>query len=794
MAEKNMKISFLIGAALQSNFSGAFKAAAKAIFQSKQASENYNTEVRSLSKAFDSGTISAENFKRALAIRSLGELTTNFAKLKGSMYVFGQSTTALKGIAAPFVNAANVAADFEKAMSKVGAITKADTADMVKLSAKAKELGAATQFSATQSAEAMSYLGMAGWNTNQILAGMPGLLSLAAAGGTDLAKTADIVSDNLTAFGLSAEKSAHMADVYATVITSTNTNVEMLGDTMKYAAPVAHAFGASMEETAALAGLMANSGIKASQAGTALRSGFLRLAGPPKMAQKAMDKLGMSMTDITAEQKEAALALESLGISMSDTNGPKKMSAILTELRDKTKDLGQEEKLASLKAIFGTEAATGWLAVLDSGDGVFEKLVTQLEKSDGAADKMAERMQDNAAGAMTRYKSAVEAINISIGSAFLPAMAAGADKLATFVGGFANNQTAVNFVLTMGGAAAAVVAFVAVVSAAKATVNAYRTAVAAYNVVSAVFKTSTIGATAATITHNIAATAAAVAQWAWNGAVSAGQLGMQLMRLTAVTAATIANTAATTAITAAQWAWNVAMNANPIGLLVLAIGGLIAAGIALYNNWDAVKAFFVNLWDNPMLAVQQFVDGIKNSLADAFAWIKDKWQSIQDFLSKPILGRVNITAEGNGGNIAHNASGGIYPRGQFLTYFAEKSGESAIPHDPTPHNIALLAQTNEIMGNPLNVGFSPMPLEQNTSNVFNSVTHSNSSTITQMLSDSKPPDSSATINATFAPVINVTSTNNDIESRIRNIIDEQQRRFKAMLEDTQSRARRLSYA
>lgn len=115
---------------------------------------------------------------------------------------------------------------------------------------------------------------MAGWDAKQIMAGMPGLLSLAAAGGTDLARTADIVSDNLTAFGLSAEKAGHMADVYATVITRTNTNVEMLGDTMKYAAPVAEAFGASMEETAALAGLMANSGIKASQAGTSLRAGF----------------------------------------------------------------------------------------------------------------------------------------------------------------------------------------------------------------------------------------------------------------------------------------------------------------------------------------------------------------------------------------------------------------------------------------------------------------------------------------------------------------------------------------
>ena len=845
MAAKSTTISFLIGAALQSNFAGAFRAATQAIFKTEQASKAYNSEVKSLAKAFDAGTISAESFKRALTIRSLGELTTNFAKLRGHMYVLGQSTGALKSIAAPFANAASVAANFEQAMSKVGAITKANTADMGKMAAKAKELGAATQFSATQSAEAMSYLGMAGWNTNQILAGMPGLLNLAAAGGTDLSKTADIVSDNLTAFGLSAEKSAHMADVYATVITSTNTNVEMLGDTMKYAAPVAHAFGASMEETAALAGLMANSGIKASQAGTALRSGFLRLAGPPKMAAKAMETLGMSLNDITAEQKEAALAMASLGIATSDTDGPRKMSAILTDLRDKTKDLGQEEKLAALKAIFGTEAATGWLAVLDSGDGTFEKLVTQLEKSDGAAAKMAGRMQDNATGAMTRYKSAVEAINISVGSAFLPAMASGADALANFAGGFANNQTAVNFALAIGGGAAAVAAFVAIVSAGKAVVDAYRVSVAAYNVVSAIFRTSTIGATVATFAHNSATTAAAVAQWAWNGALSAGHLGVQIVRLAASTAATLANTAVTTAATAAQWAWNAAMNANPIGLLVLAIGGLIAAGVALYNNWDTVKNFFVNLWDNPTLAVQQFIDGIKASFTEGFDWIRDKWKAISDFISKPIFGRVNITAEGSGGNIAHNAAGGIYPRGEFLTYFAEESGESAIPHKPTPRNIALLAQTNEIMGNPLNVGIEapvppmavpvppmvqpeqntsnvfnsvahnetynqyaatpvppiPAPVppmvqpEQNTSNVFNNITQPAATNITNLLSESKPVTNHETaLNATFAPVINISGGGDTSEDKIRNILDEQQRKFKAMLEEMRSNSRRLSYA
>lgn len=251
---------------------------------------------------------------------------------------------------------------------------------------------------------------------------MPGLWALAAAGGTDLARTADIVSDDLTAFGLSADQAGHMADVFAVTVTRTNTNVEMLGATMKYAAPVAKAFGASMEETAALAGLMANSGIKASQAGTALRSGFLRLAGPPKQAAKAMQELGMAMSDITAQQQETKVALESLGISMSGTSGPRKMSAILTELRDKTADLGQEEKLATLKMIFGAEAATGWLAVLDAGPETFNNLVDQMENCDGEAQKMAETMMNNAKGALIQLKSAMEGLGISVGNVFLPAL------------------------------------------------------------------------------------------------------------------------------------------------------------------------------------------------------------------------------------------------------------------------------------------------------------------------------------------------------------------------------------
>ena len=401
----------------ESQFRSGVRIAAQTMQSASMSASEYRASLQRLQGEMQRTQAAMQQMNAARAARA--SASTRLSDAKAGM-MDTVSTAAM--FAAPLIGAVETAANFEAAMSKVQAITRSNSSEMQALTENARMLGETTQFSATQAADAMSYLGMAGWNANQIIAGMPGLLALAAAGGTDLARTADIVSDDLTAFGLSADQAGHMADVFAVTVTRTNTNVEMLGETMKYAAPVAKAFGASMEETAALAGLMANSGIKASQAGTALRSGFLRLAGPPKQATKAMQELGMSMSDITAQQQETKAALESLGISMSDTNGPRKMSAILTELRDKTADLGQEEKLATLKMIFGTEAATGWLAVLDAGPETFNDLVNQMENCDGEAQKMAETMMNNAKGAFIQLKSAMEGLGISVGNVFLPAL------------------------------------------------------------------------------------------------------------------------------------------------------------------------------------------------------------------------------------------------------------------------------------------------------------------------------------------------------------------------------------
>lgn len=404
----------------QSQYQSAMERAQQGMRAAGMSADEYRAHLTRLRQEMAQTKASAERLQNAQAAKAAaGE------NLAGAKAGFGNAVATAGMLAAPLYGVIETAAKFEASMSKVQAITRANSDEIGRLTAEARRLGETTQFTAQQSAEAMSYLGMAGWNTEQIIAGMPGLLALAAAGGTDLARTADIVSDDLTAFGLAADQASHMADVFAVTATRTNTNVEMIGETMKYAAPVARAYGATMEETAALTGIMANAGVKASQAGTALRAGFMRLAGPPKKASKAMQELGISLSDVSAQHQEASAALASLGINMDNIagEGSHKMVAVLQELRTKMQGLTSEEKLAYMQMIFGTEAATGWLNVLDAGPEVFNDLVAQMEHCDGEAEKMAAVMLNNAKGSIVQLQSAVEGAAISIGTLFLPTVA-----------------------------------------------------------------------------------------------------------------------------------------------------------------------------------------------------------------------------------------------------------------------------------------------------------------------------------------------------------------------------------
>lgn len=303
-------------------------------------------------------------------------------------------------IGAGFGLAVKTTADFEAAMSRVKALSGASEADFARLTETAKQLGATTAFSASQAAEGMQFLAMAGYKTNEIIAAMPGLLDAAAAGQTDLGRTADIVSNILSGFGLAASETGRVADVLTKAFTSSNTSLEMLGDTMKYVAPVAKGVGLSLEEVAAAAGLLGNAGIQASQAGTALRAIFLRLADPPKEAAEALKQLGVQVTDSSGKMRP--------------------LSEILADMKNGMEGMTEAQKAAIASTIAGTEASAALLALLDAGPETLANFAKELQNAGGTAEHIAEEQLNNLHGQLIILKSGLEGMAIAIGEALLP--------------------------------------------------------------------------------------------------------------------------------------------------------------------------------------------------------------------------------------------------------------------------------------------------------------------------------------------------------------------------------------
>lgn len=288
----------------------------------------------------------------------------------------------------------DVGKSFEAGMSEVQAISGASGKDLERLSNKAKEMGATTKFSATESATALKYMAMAGWKTDQMVSGLAGVMNLAAASGEDLGTVSDIVTDSMTAFGLKANQSGHFADVLAKASSSSNTNVGLMGETFKYVAPLAGSMGYSIEDTATAIGLMANAGIKGSQAGTSLRSILTRLVKPPK---------------------DAAAALSELGISTTNADGSMKpLRQTMSELREKFSGLTESQKSQYASSIAGQEAMSGLLAIVSASDSDFNKLQKAIDNSSGAAKKQADIMNNNLQGALYELGSAAEAVGIGI--------------------------------------------------------------------------------------------------------------------------------------------------------------------------------------------------------------------------------------------------------------------------------------------------------------------------------------------------------------------------------------------
>lgn len=496
------------------------------------------------------------------------------------------------GVVALGTAAVKTAADFDSAMSQVAAVSGATGDDLDALREKAREMGAKTKFSASEAAEAMNYMAMAGWKTSDMLSGIEGIMNLAAASGEDLASTSDIVTDALTAFGLTAADSGHFADILAAASSNANTNVAMMGETFKYAAPVLGAMGYSAEDAAVAIGMMGNAGIKSSQAGTALRGALTSLAKPSDACAAAMEKYGISLTDSEGNM-----------LSLHDLMG---------QLRERLGGLTEAEQAQAATTLFGKNAMSGMLAIVNGADADFEKLTAAIAGCDGTSESMAATMQDNLEGQLTILKSQLEELAISFGEMLMPMIR----SVVTAIQGFVDKLNGMseggrNAILIIGGIAAAIGPLLIIIGKIATGVGAVMT-----------------------IIPKLVAAFQAV-----QGAIAI------------VTGAAATGSTAATALAGAFTALT-----GPIGIVIAAIAGIVAAVVVLWNNcesfrdavtaaWEFIKtafqgfldwlqATFAPVWDAVVAAAQTVFQGFQTAVTMVWEAIQGVFQIFTDFLQE----------------------------------------------------------------------------------------------------------------------------------------------------------------
>lgn len=398
---------------------------AQAVSETKEKLETLKNAQQQADEALRNGTISQDQYdalqreiveteqrlrsleeqanQSATALQKIGATGEKLQTVGNKISSVGQKLLPVTGVVTGLGTAAvKTAADFDSAMSRVAAVSGATGSDFDKLRDKAREMGAKTKFSATEAADAMNYMAMAGWKTEDMLSGIERVMYLAAASGEDLATTSDIVTDALTAFGLTAADSGHFADVLAAASSNANTNVSMMGETFKYCAPVAGALGFSVEDTAEAIGLMGNAGIKASQAGTSMRSIMTNLTGDVKLS-------GAAIGDVTIATTNADGSMRSL-------------SAILADCRGAFAGMTEAEKANNAEALVGKNAMSGFLALMNAAPEDIAKVSGAVNNCKDAAKNMADTMQDNLEGQLTILKSQLQELAISFGDLLMPAV------------------------------------------------------------------------------------------------------------------------------------------------------------------------------------------------------------------------------------------------------------------------------------------------------------------------------------------------------------------------------------
>lgn len=578
-----------------------------AITQQKIKMNELESELNQTAQSYKKLSTEQQNAQR-LSSTGFGRSIQSVNKYKDSINSVGSSMRNVGSnmslyftlpVVAGFGAAIKTGADFEQQMARVGAIAGSSKSDLKSLSDQAVDLGAKTSLSASEVAKGMEELAALGMNTNQIMKAMPGVISAAEASGSDLATTATIMASSLNSFNLKASDSSHVADVLATAANDSAADVQYMGDALKYAGTPAHALGITLEDTSAAIEVMSNSGLEGSQAGTALRASFIRLAKPTKASQKAMDELGVSLTN-----------------SKGQFVG---MPNLIGQFKSSLQGMTKEQKLAYVSQIVGTEAASGFLALIDAGPNKIKKYSDSLKDSNGASKEAADKMKDNLKGSLEQLHGAFESLGITIGKAFSPVLRKLADVVTAVVSKFSSLPTPVIVITTL---------FVGLVAS-----------IGPLLMLTGLLAHSIVGISEAMRLLN-ATQGGAKFFSLFNGGIKGllPKIGQLLTKIPLLGSAFTLLT-------------------GPVGIVIGVIAALTAGIVYLWKTNDTFRNFVINAWNaikNSAIAVFGFIkpyiiniwSGIKNSSIAIWNMMKNNaqitWNAIKFAVQHPIQALKNI--------------------------------------------------------------------------------------------------------------------------------------------------------
>lgn len=734
MAGKEFEFGFKIAAFIQGNFKSSFGSANKEISELNDKIKENRNLLKTLKQAQKDGVITATSYKNAVAqinpeIERLTKAQQKYinqqSKLNGlqeGMRSHGANALQYAGMAYSVAQVADAAVKFESSMADVRKVVDFDSPEQFKQMGKdILDLSTRIPMAAEGLAQIVAAGGQSGIARDELLGFAESAAKMGVAFDITAEQAGDMMAKWRTAFKMGQSDVVKLADKINFLGNTTAASAPLISDVVTRIGPLGSVGGVASGEIAALGASLVGSGVTSEIAATGIKNLILAL---------------VSGESATKSQNEAFAALGLNAVDMAKYMQKDARGAILSVL-EAVQRLDKEQQASVMAELFGKESISAIAPLLSNLDALKTNFdaVSDASKYAGSMEKEFQTRAETTANAMELMNNSIYRTKVAIGQGLLPAIAPVASVVAdaaTAVGNFATEYPNLTGAVLGGtgalfGVAAAASAFMWALNGARLALFGAKTAFGI--------------AGAALGKYNILIKTGTALTYGWNLAGRLFNSGL------AITGSMFKGLGV-----GAMKLWGVLL-ANPwIALATVAVG----AAWMIYKNWDTVKEWFTTLWDDPALALQQFCDGVKSKLGEAYDWIHNKWENISNFLSSPIFGSVNITASGqNGQKVAQNAYGGIYGKGAFLTTFAERDGESAIPHTPNKRNVGLLAATNAIMGNPLG---------------------------------------GVNINATFNPQITVQGGTSDTAAQIDNLMTQKMREFEEMLKRVAAQQRRLSYA